>query len=410
MTSQTVDFSPFAPDVIEDPYPFYEVLRRESPVHNVGGAGLWVLSRYDDNVFALRNPEVFSSTIISDTFSGEYNPIPDHDGVMMLSSDPPEHTRLRRLMASAFTPKSIAALRSSIAEYVDEAIERVSPLSEFDFVQEIAQPLPVKTFFTLMGVPESLHAQCKAFTDVESEIASTIASGEPLDSEWVARMKKSQQDYGTFLCDLIDQRRAEPGDDLVSALVAASDAGDKLTEIEVRKMLQLLNAAGTESTQKFISNMLLTFLRHPEQYQMLRTNRELIPNAVQEALRYDGSGLHMPRLVLHDVELSGVTLPKGAVCLLSFGSANHDESKFSDRPEHFDITRDTTGSLGHLAFGHGIHRCLGANLATLEATVVLEKLLEHYSGFSWNPDAAVRDTKNFFIRGLRNLPISPVVA
>jgi cytochrome P450 len=211
------------------------------------------------------------------------------------------------------------------------------------------------------------------------------------------------RDYGDYLEHLVNFRREHAGDDLVSGLVQAADEGEQLSHQEVLTMVFLLIGAGTESTQKFISNTLLAFLNHPDQYRMLREDRSLLPNAIQEALRFDGPAIFMARITTRDLEMGGTVIPAQSACLVSFASANHDDSKFPNA-EQFDITRDTSGVV---AFGHGLHRCLGAPLATLEGTMVLERLLDNFVGFNWDPSRVVRDD-NFFIRGLNHLPISPI--
>jgi cytochrome P450 len=203
----------------------------------------------------------------------------------------------------------------------------------------------------------------------------------------------------------VNLRRKHPGDDLITGLVQAADEGEKLSHQEVLTMIYLLIGAGTESTQKLISNTLLAFLKHPDQYRMLRENRSLIPNAIQEVLRYDGPALFMARITTRDVEMADTVIPAQSVCLVSFASANHDESKFPD-PEEFDITRDTTGVI---PFGHGLHRCLGAPLATVEGTAVLEQIVENFASFEYDPSRVVRDD-SFFIRGLNHLPVTAIRA
>jgi cytochrome P450 len=407
--TQSISFNPFLPQVMENPYPHYRQLRDEAPVYQVEGAGVWVITRYEDNVFALKHPEIFSSSVILDLFAGDYFPFRDVQGPMMMSSDPPEHSRLRRLMAPKFTPGAFLNLRSTIEEFVEEAIQRVKGDAEFDFIEELAMPLPIQTFFTLMGVPRAQFKRCKEFTDTLSSASTVLVSGESGSAEWQAQMKNTMQELAVFLRDIVAQRRAVPADDLVTALVGATD-GEQLTEGELLKMLHLLIFAGTESTQKLLGNMVLAFMKHPEQYRALRNDPALIPNAFQEVLRYDGPALHMGRRVMQDVELSGTSLSAGANCLISYGSANHDQRKFSDNAEEFDITRAAQGRIVHMGFGDGVHRCLGSNLASLQGDVLLKKLVEHFSDLSGDTSRAVYDKKNFFIRGLTSLPMSPVCA
>jgi cytochrome P450 len=407
MPIEKIDFNPFSPEVLANPYPGLRELREAAPIYEVEGLGLRIISRYDDVIFALRKPEFFSSTIIDAMFTGDYSPVPGGSGYHnMMAKDPPEHTRLRRLVNRAFTPDAVGALRVGMEEFVDAAIDGVRDQDEWDFVDEIGKALPINVFFKLLGVEPDMYQQARAWSDDLMSAAKVTVGGETPSPEWDAHLRSSMKDYGDYMLYLADLRRREPGDDLITGLVQAADEGEKLTHQEVITMIHLLIGAGTESTQKLISNTLLAFLNHPDQYQMLRDDPSKIPAAMQEVLRYDGPALFMARICPQDVEIADTEIPKDSVCLISFASANHDESKFPDDPESFDITRDTTGVIG---FGNGIHRCLGAHLATLEGTVVLEKLVEHFSGFSHDPGKMVRDT-SFFIRGLDKLPVSATAA
>jgi cytochrome P450 len=401
----TIDFHPFADEVIENPYPAFATLRRFAPVYEVESLGLRIISRYDDVVAALRDTESFSSTIIDAAFSGDYTPVPGSGDNDMMAKDPPDHTRLRRLVNRAFTPKAVANMRTDIDAFVADAIARVRDEPEWDFVEEIGKALPVNIFFNMLGVEPDMYGQARKWSD-DLMAASRFTVGRQIPTpEQDAYTRQAMKDYGDYLQHLVSLRREQPGEDLVSGLVQAADEGEKLTHLEVLSMIHLLIGAGTESTQKLISNTLLAFLNHPEQYRMVREDRSLIPNAVQEVLRYDGPAIFMARITTRDVEMAGTVIPAQSPCMVSFASANHDESKFPD-PEQFDITRDTSGTV---AFGHGVHRCLGAPLATLEGTVVLEHLLDNFKGFEWDPSRVVRDD-SFFIRGLNHLPVTPIPA
>lgn len=398
-----IDFHPFADDTIENPYPGFAMLRKDAPVYEVESLFLRIISRYDDVVTALRDSEGFSSTIIDVSFSADYTPVPGgSSGFNMMAMDPPGHTRLRRLVNRAFTPKAVANLHGAVETFVADAILRVRDEPEWDFVDEIGKALPVNIFFTLLGVEPDMYGQARQWSD-DLMTATRFTVGRQVPTpEQDAYTRAAMKDYGNYLEHLVNVRREHPGDDLVSGLVQAAEEGEKLSHHEVLTMIYLLIGAGTESTQKLISNTLLAFLNHPEQYQMLRADRSLIGNAVQEVLRFDGPAIFMARITTRDVEMAGTVIPAQSPCFVSFASANHDETKFHD-PETFDITRDTSRLV---AFGHGLHRCLGAPLASLEATVVLEQLVDNYSGFDWDPSRVVRDD-SFFIRGLNHLPISP---
>ncbi|MCW2983860.1 MAG: cytochrome hydroxylase [Conexibacter sp.] len=406
MPIEKIDFNPFAPDVIENPYPGLRALREQAPVYEVEGLGLRIISRYDDVVHALRKPQLLSSTIIDMMFTGEYSPVPGGSGSHnMMAKDPPDHTRLRRLVNRAFTPEAVGRMRAGMDEFVAAAIERNRGAEEWDFVDEIGKALPLNVFFNLLGVEPDMFEQARAWSDDLMSASRITVGRETPTPERDAYLKGAMKDYGDYMVHLVDLRRKQPGEDLISGLVQAADEGEKLSQQEVITMIHLLIGAGTESTQKLISNTLLALLHHPDQYAQLRQDPSLIPGAVQEVLRYDGPALYMARIATQDVEIAGVTIPSDAVCLVSYASANHDESKFPDA-ETFDIHRDTSGII---AFGNGIHRCLGAHLATLEGTVVLEHLVRNFSGFGWDPARIERDD-SFFIRGLNHLPITTVAA
>jgi cytochrome P450 len=381
------------------------MLRKNAPVYEVEHLGLRIISRYEDVVASLRDTDTFSSAIIDGMFIGDYTPVPGGSvGYNMMAKDPPEHTRLRRLVNRAFTPKTVTDMRPAIAAFVAEAIERVRDEPEWDFVAEIGKALPVNLFFHLLGIEPQMYAQARAWSDDMLSSMRYTVGGEPPPPELDAHLRKSMRDYGNYLEYLTNLRREHPGDDLITGLVQAADDEHKLSHQELLTMIDLLINAGTESTQKLLSNMVLAFLTHPDQYRMLRDDPSRIPPAVQEVLRYDGPAIFMARVTTRDVEIGGRVIPAQSGCLICFASANHDEAHFPGNREEFDITRDTTGVV---PFGHGLHRCLGAPLATLEATVVLEQLVQNFVELDWDPTLAVRDP-SFFIRGLNALPIRAV--
>jgi cytochrome P450 len=400
-----IAFDPFADETIENPYPGLAMLRRSAPVYEVESLSFRIISRYDDVIAALRDTDSFSSSIIDASFAGDYTPVPGSSGYNMMAKDPPEHSRFRRLVNSAFTPRSVATMQADVDAFVADAIARVRDEPEWDFVGEIGQALPLNIFFKMLGVEPEMYGRARQWShDIKTASRFTVGRQVPTAAE-DNYLRRAMKDYGDYLEHLVSVRREHPGNDLVSGLVQAADEGERLSHQELLTMVFLLIGAGTESTQKFISNMLLALLKHPDQYRLLREDRSLIPNAVQEVLRFDGPAVFMARVTTRDVDMAGTVIPAQSPCLVSFASANHDDSKFPD-PERFDILRDTAGVVG---FGHGLHRCLGAPLATLEGTVVLEHLLDNFAGFDWDPGRVVRD-HNFFIRGLNFLPISPIRA
>jgi pimeloyl-[acyl-carrier protein] synthase len=406
VTTDTAAFNPLAPGYNNDPYPLYDALRRETPVLHLPELNFWVISRFADNKAVLLNTEQFSSSIVQALLTGKYDPVPEAEGVLMMAADPPEHTRLRRLIGPSFTPKAVSALRPKVDGFVAEAIARMREMDEFDFSETLGRALPVDTFFTLAGFPREMHAQGKKWANAMFETARYAGGGQAPSPETDARLRALATEYAEFLKGFVASRKEHPVDDLTSGWVRDISVDNPLWEVEARKMLHLLVAAGSESTEKLLANMMLAFADHPGEYRRVVEDPSLIPGAVLEVLRYDGAALHMGRISTDDVEVAGTLIPANSIALLSFGAANHDPDEFDD-PETFDVTRDPKGVLSHhMGFGYGVHRCLGAHLATLEAESVLGQLIEAFpNGLSYDPRRVERDDV-FFTRGPIKLVMS----
>lgn len=369
-----------------DPYPIYGRLRREWPVAEVFGAVSLV--RYADVETVLRHPLVSSddrhsrahqSLLEAQKLAPQY--LAQMDRRSFLHRDPPDHTRLRRLVSRAFTPRRVEDLRPTIEGLVDEILDRAAERKRIDLVGDLAYPLPIAVISRLIGVPpedrpivESWpRAQlCCSFEPSSLYAAATAETSDPDGRERAAPAAADliQEQLESYFDVLMEQRRKQPGDDLVSALIAAEEHGDQLTPDEINATLRLLFVAGYETTVNLIGNGMLALLRHPDQLAALRHDPALVAGAVDETLRYDAPFQFTRRIALDDLDVGGYRIPGGTTILLWLAAANRDPARFAD-PDRFDITRTDNR---HLGFGTGIHACLGAPLARLQGAVVFHTL------------------------------------
>ena len=312
----------------------------------------------------------------------------------MLNSDPPRHTRLRGLVSKAFTPRSVRALEGRMEQIVGEMLDATAGKSEFDVIDALAYPLPVIIIAEMLGVPSEDRGRFRHWSDEAvrglgvttlDDMRASIQAGRELTA---------------YLEPIAEARRREPRDDLLSGLLQAEEAGDRLTMEEVFQTVILLLVAGNETTTKLIGNGLLALLRHPEQFERLRDNPDLIDTAVDELLRWDGPVHATGRAALEDFEFQGARIKKGQMIMMGIASANRDPSRFSD-PETLDIAREDNP---HLSFGHGLHFCIGSALARLEARAALSGLIQRYPAMKLASDKPVWGP-NLALRGLAELPI-----
>jgi cytochrome P450 len=396
-------FNPLSPDFIRDPYPHYERLRTTDPVH-VNEHGAFVASRHAEASLVLRDKR-FGKDFVERTIR-RYGPKimdePIFRGMShwMLQQDPPDHTRLRGLVVKAFTARRVEDMRPRIQQVVDQTLDAVIGKGHMDLIEDFAFRLPVTIICDMLGIPEE-HRE--AFYK-GSRDGGRILDPVPLTPEEIAQANMGNAMARMYFEQLFELRRRNPGDDLTSQLVQAEEAGDKLSNEELSANIVLLFGAGHETTVNLIGNGLLALYRNPDQLALLKANPSLIGNAIEEFLRYDSSVQLTGRVALEDIEdLGGKRIPKGESVLCLLGSANRDPAVYPDHPDRLDITRP---NVKPLSFGGGIHFCLGAQLARLEAEVAVTTLLRRL------PELRLDDAENpewrptFVLRGLKRLPAS----
>ncbi|HEY8172339.1 MAG TPA: cytochrome P450 [Dehalococcoidia bacterium] len=395
-------FNPFDPAFRADPYAFYRRLREEQPVSE-SPLGFLLLSRYADCVTMLKHPSSSNDFRNSPAFAEEIAKQGlDADQVMLqtrpfLFMDPPDHTRLRGLVSKAFTPRVVEELRPRIERLVNGLIDEAAARGSLEVIDDLAYPLPVTVICEMLGVPAEDHEQFRAWS---REMARGLDPETVIPPDMLEKRQRAVEQFELFFRRLIEQRRAEPRDDLISALIAAEEAGSKLTENELVATLILLLIAGHETTVNLIGNGMLALLRNPDQLALLRDDPSLIKTAVEELLRYDPPVQLTSRLALEDIELQDRVMPKGQNPVLLIGSANRDPAQFND-PERLDITREDNR---HIAFGMGIHFCLGAPLARVEGQIALLALVQRVEGAALAVDQP-EYKENITLRGLASLPV-----
>jgi cytochrome P450 len=387
-------FNPYAWDFHEDPFPVYRRLRDEAPAYYNADLDFWALSRYDDVLAALHDPETYCSRhgITLEARS----PLP-----MIITMDPPEHTGMRRLVSRAFTPKRMADLedhiRSLSSAYLDTMIERLRADGEVDLIADYAGKLPMDVISKMLGVPDADQDMLREWTD----LMLVRAEGEPdITPEGEAAGTKLFQ----YFLDHTRATRATgaEGDDLTSALVRLDVDGERLDDIQVVAFGFLLIIAGNETTTKLLGNGLYWLTEFPDERRKILDDPGRIPDAVEEILRYEGSTQLMARTLTRDMELHGETMREGTKVLLLLGSGNRDERVWPD-PDRFDIDRERT--VQHLSFGHGIHVCLGAALARLEMRVSLEEIHRRIPTYQVDVDRCVRIHAGN-VRGYSSVPLT----
>ncbi len=395
-------YNPLDRRLYEDPYTIYRRLRESDPVHRTWIMDGYVFTRYEDVLAVLhdarfsadeRNTPNFEKFVERARKRGDMGP-EEQFTPSMLRTDPPDHTRLRRLVSKAFTPSAIARLEPKIRALVHEMLDEVAPKGRMDVIQDIGIPLPVIMIAELIGVPREDRER---FRHWSSEAVRSIGFSFEEDDQ---AAQKAGQELRAYFGKIAEERRREPRDDLMSGLLEAEEEGDRLSSDEVYATLELLLIAGNETTTNLIGNGMLALLRHPDQYERLHRDPSLLDSALEELLRYDPPVQATSRIAKEDVEIGGVTLRKGQNAMIVIGAANRDPEVFPD-PDALDLGRTDNN---HLAFGHGVHFCLGSHLARMEARFAIGALVERFPNMKLEVDEP-KFKRNLILRGMESLPV-----
>nr|WP_090277678.1 cytochrome P450 [Mycolicibacterium komanii]CRL72553.1 cytochrome P450 [Mycolicibacterium komanii] len=393
-----VEFDPFSQDFFDGAYDTYRRLRDEAPVYYSKKWDFWALTRYDDVAPATKDHETFSSakgaTLDMVKAHDDAIPVPK----VIISMDPPEHQKMRRLVSNVFTPRAIAALEDMVREKVYERIEALNP-EQFDAVADFSALFPNEVITTMLGVPKQDRDQIRRWLDL-------LLERRPGEIAVPREGYEASMNTGLYYYDLVQQRRAAPQDDMISRLIETEIERDgvveKLTDVDITGFATMLGGAGAETVTKLVGNAMVAFADFPDQWRKLRDDRSKIPAAVEELLRYEAPSQYQVRTATRDVTYYGTTIPKDAAVLLVTGSALRDERMFDD-PDRLDIDRDRRMGF-NLAFGYGVHSCLGAALARMESRIALDALLDFIPEYEVDRDGLGRVAMSN-VCGYSNVPV-----
>ncbi|HEX2213694.1 MAG TPA: cytochrome P450 [Mycobacterium sp.] len=400
--NEAVEFDPFSQDFFDGAYDTYRRLRNEAPIYHNAKWDFWALTRYDDVAPATKDHETFSSAK-----GATLDMVKAHDDAIpvpktIISMDPPEHEKMRKLVSKVFTPRAIAALEEMVREKVYAFVEALDP-EAFDVVADFSALFPNEVITTMLGVPKEDRDQIRHWLDLlllrrPGEIAVTKEGYE------------ASMNTGIYYYNLIQQRRAHPQDDMISRLIETEIERDgvveKLTDVDISGFATLLGGAGAETVTKLVGNAMVAFADFPEQWRKLREDRDKIPAAIEELLRYEAPSQYQVRTATRDVTYYGTTIPEGAAVLLVTGSATRDERMFDD-PDRLDIDRERKMGF-NLAFGYGVHSCLGAALARMESRIALNALLDLVPEYEVDRDG-LRRVAMSNVCGFSNVPVRRTV-
>ena len=374
-----------------DPYPLLARLRERTPVFHHAASGTWMLLRYDDVKRALANHEAFSSAV---------SPPGALTADWLIFSDTPRHSRLRALIMRAFTPRAVAALEPRIHERVSSLLDGAEGNDDVDFIRDIAVPLPLAVIAEMFGAPTDDLPRFRTWTDAIVALSHTVSGGPNVDRA-VNGARRANEEMRTYLPSLIAERRMRARDDLLSRLIAAELDGPRLSDDEILGFFQLLLLAGHETTTNLLANSVLLYGEHPEQLALVRAAPGLLEPAIEETLRFRSPVQTVFRYTRRAVDVGDQTIPAGAMVLLMLGAANRDPARF-DRGDTFDVTRDPNP---HVGFGHGIHYCIGAPLARLEARIALREIYRRFERIERTDDAPWAPREAFHVHGPTRLPV-----
>ncbi|MUG45819.1 cytochrome P450 family protein [Paenibacillus woosongensis] len=391
-TNSSLSENLFTEAFTQNPFPTYEQMREKEPIMRMlfpDGHYGWIITRYSDAVEALKDPrfvkDMRNAGIEEDMLFINNN---------MLFSDPPDHKRLRGLVQKAFTPQLISGMRERIQQIADELLAEVEGQESINLIDEYAFPLPIIVISEMLGVPNSDRDKFRVWSNALIE-----RSGREPDED----VRNLIMEFREYLADWFSKVKQQPGNDLISQLIIAEEQGDRLTEHELFNLVMLLIIAGHETTVNLIGNGILALLQHPEQLRALQSRPELIHTAIEEVLRYNGPvEFSTGRWVKEDLEFKGVSMKRGESVIISLSSANRDPEQFND-PDLFDISREKSP---HLAFGKGIHLCLGAPLARLEGEIAINTLLKRYPNIRLKVDVSELEWRpGMIVRGVKEMPL-----
>ena len=399
MTEQTagagLSFNPWDENFRRNPYSYYRPMRMCPPPVVKFFIPIAVLSRYDDVAATLRDQTRFSSVPVRNRMNLATAEI-FGDASNLISSDPPIHTRMRKLVSRDFSPRAIRELEPRVRALTNSLLEEIAKKRHFDLMADFAVPLPVRIIASILGIPGEHFATFKRWSDTLLDL-TTLPPGAPLDDS----VRINLTEMRAYLAEEIERRRRHPGADLMSSLVSAHDDTEMLSADELMQFLVILLLAGNETTTNLIGNGMLALQNHPCQMQLLRRDPTLITRAIEEMCRYDSPVQSVFRTAKEAVEIGGTPIEKGSGIFLMLGSANRDSAKF-ERPDSFDITREDND---HVSFGEGIHYCLGAPLARLEAGIAFGAMLNRFPKLKLDGDPSLDYKTSFFVRSLKSLPM-----
>jgi len=393
--SSGLTFNPWDENFRRNPYAFYQPLRQGPPPVLRFFIPVAVVSRYDDVLTTLRDQIRFSSVPVRNRMTIETAEV-FGEAPSLISSDPPGHTRMRKLVSRDFTPRAIRELEPRVRALTATLLDEIARKRSFDLVEDLALPLPVRIIASILGIPGERWETFTRWSHTLIELSS-LPPGMPV-ADYV---RTNLVEMRAYFAEEIERRRRHPGADLMSSLVSAHEDEEMLGASELMHFLVILLFAGTETTSNLIANGMLALQKHPEQMSLLRRDPTLMQRAIEEMLRYDSPVQSVFRTAKEDVEIGGTAIEKGSGVFLMLGSANRDPAKF-DNPDVFDIARDPND---HVSFGEGIHYCLGAPLARLEGSVAFNAILNRFQNLALDGDPKLEYKTSFFVRSLKSLPM-----
>ena len=404
-SAKAFKFNPFDKEFHANPYPTYHRLRCEDPVHQFFVGGDWVLTRYADVKAVLRSgrvrahdlPELIQQKKQYLQDKGKnLNALAYTSNKFLFYMNPPDHTRLRGLVVKAFSPTVVERMRPRIQEIVNDLLDQVRNKGTMDVIADLASPLPVTVIGKMLGIPKEAQDQLHQWSNVLSRFLDSLVSLEEYEV-----LNKAIEEFQEYLRDLVTKREKDPQEDLISALIAAREQGERLSQEELLATCILLFVTGEETTVNTIGNGILALLRHPEQMETLKREPTIIQNAVEEILRYDSPVQTTMRIAIDNIEIGNRTIQTGEKIILCLGSANRDPAQFPN-PDQLNLNRCENN---HLAFGDGIHYCLGAALARTQAQIAINTLVQQFPDLKLASDK-LEWRKNMVLRGLKTLPVT----